>query len=101
MRTLSPDEITKLLNKDRPPTLPADSGGVTQWEGDSPATYPCEYCGHCEDPEHCVYGVQCPKCYVLPRQQCLNPNGGLVGLHVERHVEAQSPFWREYVQPRS
>jgi hypothetical protein len=46
-------------------------------------TYDCEHCGHCENPEHCVWSVQCPQCFAEPRQQC-KIGSRYVGLHEER-----------------
>lgn len=56
----------------------------------------CEHCGACADPKTCVWSVQCPKCCAPPRQPCTNDNGGVTGLHEERHSYANSPYWREY-----
>lgn len=44
----------------------------------------CPHCGSCEDPEHCVWGVQCPECYAPPHQHCLDDRGAMTGLHQER-----------------
>jgi len=46
-------------------------------------TFSCEWCGNCEDPEHCVWSVTCPVCSSLPKKLCMEGNK-LVGLHQER-----------------
>lgn len=53
-------------------------------------TYPCPHCGHCEDPNRCVWGITCPRCGAGPREQCRHQNGGLKGLHPERWKEART-----------
>lgn len=44
----------------------------------------CHHCGACEDPEHCVWGVQCPECCAPPHEHCLDDRGAKTGLHQER-----------------
>lgn len=44
----------------------------------------CPHCGNCTDPEHCVWGIQCPICYSPPHAACLDERGGKTGLHQER-----------------
>jgi hypothetical protein len=59
--------------------LDEDAADTTPYNGQV-----CEHCGWCDDPSHCVWGVQCPKCYAPPREQCTDDRGGLTGLHQER-----------------
>lgn len=54
----------------------------------------CSHCGWCDDPDHCVWGVQCPECCAPPHEQCLDGRGGITGLHQERWNYAGKD-WRE------
>lgn len=62
-------------------------------EYDGPKMQLCPHCGSCADPEHCVWGVQCPKCFAPPHQHCLDDRGALTGLHQERWDYAKTS-WR-------
>lgn len=53
-------------------------------DGEEVETFFCPHCGNCEDPEHCVWGVQCPKCCAPQHEHCLDDRGALTGLHQER-----------------
>ena len=44
----------------------------------------CQWCGWCEDPDHCVWSVQCPVCCAPQMQQCTASDGRITGLHQER-----------------
>lgn len=84
MKALTLDEIQGLLKKDEIPSY-----------FDDVEMRDCEYCGNCEEPDNCVYGVQCPQCEALPREQC-SEGRRVVGLHEARHKHANSPYWRYY-----
>lgn len=46
-------------------------------------TFPCDWCGCCPDPKHCVWSVTCPICASPPKSHC-KEGTKLVGLHGER-----------------
>ena len=85
MKTLTLDEIQGLLKKSEPPSYIDEDVEMQE----------CEHCGYCEEPDNCVYGVQCPECEALPKEQC-KEGRRLVGLHSARHKHANSPYWRQY-----
>ena len=53
-------------------------------ESDDVEMFVCPHCGTCEDPEHCVWGIQCPECCSPPHEHCLDPRGAKTGLHQAR-----------------
>jgi len=46
-------------------------------------TFPCEWCGCCANPKHCVWSVKCPICSSDPKKHCVEGTK-LIGLHKER-----------------
>lgn len=85
-----PDE---LIDELMAPIKPVVARGVITDEDDGIEVFICEHCGSCEDPQHCVWGVQCPKCFAPPHEHCLDDRGALTGLHQERWDHAGSD-WR-------
>lgn len=53
----------------------------------------CPHCGNCQDPEHCVWAIQCPTCFAPQHEHCLDERGAKTGLHQERWDLAGSD-WR-------
>lgn len=94
-----PDDVINALLAPTPKRMPVVRnaacdlcGGPTEQgycinddcERDAPEpTYPCVYCGHCENPQRCVWQNTCPLCYAEPSKPCTR-KGGFTALHEER-----------------
>jgi len=80
IEALSDDFIDDLLADDK----------LDDWPDEE--VFVCPHCGSCKDPDHCVWGVQCPECFSPPHELCLDERGAKTGLHQARWDHAGSSW---------